>query len=137
MRSVKVRSGLGVCVAALLVSAACSSGGASPTDAAPATGAAPGGSGMAMGAAPECPATADVAEPPKRVITLDAAAAAFLIELGVGDRVVGTSPTSPTSPASNAWGRQRRTPIPSPSGAGRASDSPQVRRGGRLLDIIP
>lgn len=78
---------------ALLVVAGCSSGEGAPTEAAPSVGAAAGGSGMAMGAAPECPATADVARPPERVITMDAAAAAFLIELGMGDRVIGTSGT--------------------------------------------
>ncbi|MEV0122188.1 ABC transporter substrate-binding protein [Streptomyces sp. NPDC050703] len=43
------------------------------------------------GTSAACPATADVAEVPKRVVTLDAGAAAFLIALGLGDRIVGTA----------------------------------------------
>lgn len=83
-------------IAAALALAGCSSGGEQPTPSAapgPSMGAAPGGSGMAMGPAPECPATANLPAPPKRVITMDAAAAAFLVQLGVGNRVIGTSGT--------------------------------------------
>lgn len=38
-----------------------------------------------------CPAEVNVDSPPERVVTLDGSAAAFLIELGVGDRIVGTA----------------------------------------------
>ncbi len=60
-------------LAAALALVGCSGG--APAEHVPSgeTGTAPGGSGMAMGAAPECPATADVAQPPQRVITMDAA----------------------------------------------------------------
>lgn len=40
---------------------------------------------------PSCPATAELAEPAERIVTSDAAAAAFLIELGAGDKIVGTA----------------------------------------------
>ena len=43
------------------------------------------------GTAAACPATADLAEAPKRVVTLDAGAAAFLTALGLEDRIVGTA----------------------------------------------
>ncbi|WP_447034888.1 ABC transporter substrate-binding protein [Streptomyces sp. DSM 118878] len=43
------------------------------------------------GTAAACPATADLAEAPRRVVTLDAGAAAFLTALGLEDRIVGTA----------------------------------------------
>lgn len=50
-----------------------------------------GGGSTGDGASATCPATADLTEAPKRVVTLDAGAAAFLIALGLGDRIVGTA----------------------------------------------
>jgi iron complex transport system substrate-binding protein len=46
---------------------------------------------ISHGAAPECPALPTFDTPPEKVVTLDTAAAAVLVELGVGDRIVGTA----------------------------------------------
>lgn len=40
---------------------------------------------------PSCPAEVSLSSVPERVVTMDAGAAAFLIELGVGDTIVGTA----------------------------------------------
>lgn len=40
---------------------------------------------------PDCPATPDLDTPPERVLTLDRTSAAFLIELGLEDRIIGTA----------------------------------------------
>ena len=50
-----------------------------------------GSGGMNMSAAPACPPLPKLSAPPKRVVTMDAGAAAILIQLGLGDRVVGTA----------------------------------------------
>ena len=50
-----------------------------------------GSGGMNMSAAPACPPVPKLSAPPKRVVTMDAGAAAILIQLGLGDRVVGTA----------------------------------------------
>ena len=55
--------------------------------------ASPGGGGMAMGGAPKCPEPPVLDGVPQRVVTMDTGAAAVLVELGVGDRIVGTSGT--------------------------------------------
>lgn len=40
---------------------------------------------------PSCPATVSLDDVPERVVTMDAGAAAFLVELGLSDRIVGTA----------------------------------------------
>lgn len=55
--------------------------------------ASPGGGGMAMGGAPACPPPPALDGVPQRVVTLDTGAAAVLVELGVGEKIVGTSGT--------------------------------------------
>ncbi|TDO89595.1 iron complex transport system substrate-binding protein [Enemella evansiae] len=50
-----------------------------------------GGSGMSMGAPAECRPAPKRTAPPQRVVTMDAGAAAILIKLGVGDKIVGTA----------------------------------------------
>lgn len=53
--------------------------------------ASPGSGGMNMSAAPGCPPLPKLSSPPKRVVTMDAGAAAILIQLGQGARIVGTA----------------------------------------------
>jgi len=50
-----------------------------------------GSGGMNMSAAPACPPLPKLSAPPKRVVTMDAGAAAILIQLGLGDRIAGTA----------------------------------------------
>ncbi|WP_086459507.1 ABC transporter substrate-binding protein [Agreia sp. VKM Ac-1783] len=40
---------------------------------------------------PSCPGAAELKDAPKRVVTMDAGAAAFIVELGFGDTIVGTA----------------------------------------------
>lgn len=58
--------------------------------AAPPTGPDPGAPGPV---AQECPASVDLPDPPQRVVAMDAASAAFLVRLGLGDRIVGIAST--------------------------------------------
>ncbi|WP_369213336.1 ABC transporter substrate-binding protein [Streptomyces flavofungini] len=54
----------------------------------------PGGAkGTGTDAGADCPATAKLDNAPERVVTLDAGAAAFLVALGLEDRIVGTAAT--------------------------------------------
>lgn len=81
--------------ALLLTISACSTQNSS----APAASGTPSGGGMGSGdggmghGGVACPGVPSVASPPKRVITMDTGAAAFLVELGLGDRIIGTSGT--------------------------------------------
>ncbi|WP_326836390.1 ABC transporter substrate-binding protein [Amycolatopsis rhabdoformis] len=43
--------------------------------------------------APACPAPPVLTAPPNRIVTMDGGAAAIVVELGLGDRIVGTSAT--------------------------------------------
>ncbi|MFJ2022013.1 ABC transporter substrate-binding protein [Streptomyces nodosus] len=79
--------------------AGCSSPSAAPpssaekSSASSSTAAADGTTAAGSGAdgATDCPATADLYTVPKRIVTLDTAAASFLIRLGLGDRIVATA----------------------------------------------
>ena len=66
-------------------------GSASPTNSAMSGMSSSGSGGMNMSAAPDCPPLPRLSSPPKRVVTMDAGAAAILIQLGLGDRIVGTA----------------------------------------------
>ncbi|MGY4719628.1 ABC transporter substrate-binding protein [Naumannella huperziae] len=50
-----------------------------------------GDGGMDMGGAPQCPPPAADGPAPERIVTMDSGAAAFLVELGQADRIVGTA----------------------------------------------
>jgi iron complex transport system substrate-binding protein len=52
---------------------------------------APGNGAANAGAPPSCPPPPKLSAPPRRVVTMDAGAAAVLVELGLGDRIVGTA----------------------------------------------
>ncbi|WP_265446365.1 ABC transporter substrate-binding protein [Flexivirga meconopsidis] len=66
---------------------------ASPTtgSAQPSGGMKGGGSGMNMAGAPDCTPVPKLAAAPRRIVTMDAGAAAFVQRLGAGDQLVGTA----------------------------------------------
>ncbi|MEU9885467.1 ABC transporter substrate-binding protein [Sphaerisporangium sp. NPDC051011] len=73
--------------------AGCSSPSAAPTSSAgkPPASSSTAAAGSGADGATDCPATANLSTVPKRVVTLDTAAASFLIQLGLGDRIVATA----------------------------------------------
>ncbi|NNG40888.1 ABC transporter substrate-binding protein [Flexivirga sp. ID2601S] len=86
-------------VLALSAVAACASAGSTGAGVTGSSGATPkssggmkaGGGGMNMSAAPACTPVPKPAAAPRRIVTMDAGAAAFVQRLGAGDRLVGTA----------------------------------------------
>lgn len=81
-------------LAGCLLAASCS---ATPAADAPAT-APRTDSGQGGRQTPACPPLPVLATPPQRIVTMDGGAAAILVELGLGDRIVGTAATDYFTP---------------------------------------